>query len=434
MPASYRRLFALPGTAAFTLAGLLGRLTMSMTGVALVVLLSERRGSYALAGTVAAVGLATGAIGMPLLGRLVDRYGQARVTVPATLYNAVPLVGLLLCVRFDAPDWTLYACWAACAAAPNLGGMARARWAHLYRDDAAARHLANSFEQSLDELCFMAGPVLAMVLCTTVAPEAGLLAAGVFGSAGALLFAAQRRTEPPLADRHPGSTADRSGPRPECSDPADRPHRHGSPLRTPGLRVLLLTFLATGVVFGSMELTTVAYADALGHKPLAGGLLALVAGGSCVAGLVFGLLRPRRAAGVRFLFGVTAMAVLLLLPLAAGLGGAGLVLLGAALFVAGTGTAPTMVTGMTLVQELLPERQLNEGMAVAVSGIVVGISAGAALAGAVAEHTAPGTGYWLPAGAASLALLIAVAGRRHLRAPAAPPAPRRSGRIVGAAH
>ncbi|MFJ9946760.1 MFS transporter [Kitasatospora sp. NPDC091207] len=414
MLASYRRLFAPPGTVAFTLAGLLGRLTMSMTGVALVVLLSERRGSYALAGTVAAAGLVTGAIGMPLMGRLVDRYGQARVAVPATVYNAVPLLGLLLCVRLGAPDWTLYACWAACAAAPNLGGMARARWAHLYRDDPAARHLANSFEQSLDELCFMAGPVLAMVLCTAVAPEAGLLAAGVFGSAGALLFAAQRRTEPPLADRTP-----------------DR--RHGSPLRIPGLRVLLLTFLATGVVFGSTELTTVAYADALGHKPLAGALLALVAAGSCAAGLVFGLLRPRRAPGARFLSGVTAMALLLLLPLAAGLGGAGLALLGVALFAAGTGTAPTMVTGMTLVQELLPRRQLNEGMAVAVSGIVIGISAGAALAGAVAEHAAPGTGYWLPAGAAALALLIALAGRRHLRAPTAPSAERESGRVVSTA-
>ncbi|MFJ2186515.1 MFS transporter [Kitasatospora sp. NPDC087861] len=401
--ASYRRLFAAPGAAAFTLAGLLGRLALSMNGVSLVVLLAERRGSYALAGTVSATGLVTGAIGMPLLGRLVDRYGQARVAVPAALYNAAPLAALLLCVRLGAPDWTLYACWAACAAAPNLGGMARARWAHLYRADPAARHLANSLEQALDELCFMAGPVLAMALCTAVTPEAGLLAAGTLGTTGALLFAAQRRTEPPLPAR---SARD----------------RHGSPLRVPGLRVLLLTFLATGMVFGSTEITTVAYADTLGHKAAAGGLLALVAAGSCAAGLLFGLLTPRRAPGLRFLCGTAAMAGVLLLPLAAGLGGAGLGLLGAVLFAAGTATAPTMVTGMTLVQELLPQRQFNEGMAVAVSGIVVGISGGAALAGAVAEHTAPGTGYVLPAAAAVLALLIALAGRRSLaparRAPA----------------
>ncbi|MEU7092466.1 MFS transporter [Kitasatospora aureofaciens] len=396
--ASYRRLFAAPGATAFTLAGLLGRLALSMNGVSLVVLLAERRGSYALAGTVSAAGLVTGALGMPLLGRLVDRYGQSGVAVPAALYNAVPLFALLLCVRLGAPDWTLYACWTACAAAPNLGGMARARWAHLYRDDQAARHLANSFEQAMDELCFMAGPVLAMLLCTTLAPEAGLLASGTLGTTGALLFAAQRRTEPPLPVGVPAG------------------QRHGSPLRVPGLRVLVLTFLATGTVFGATEITTVAYADSLGHKAAAGALLALVAAGSCVAGLVFGLLTPRRAPGVRFLVGAAAMAGVLLLPLAAGLGGAGLAVLGAVLFAAGTATAPTMVTGMTLVQELLPQRQFNEGMAVAVSGIVVGISAGAALAGTVAEHAAPGTGYVLPAGAAALALLIALAGRRHLRA------------------
>ncbi|MFE4359983.1 MFS transporter [Kitasatospora sp. NPDC056800] len=398
---SYRRLFAAPGAVAFTLTGLLGRLALSMNGVALVVLLSERRGSYGLAGAVSATGLVTGAIGMPLIGRLVDRYGQARVTVPAALYNAVPLTGLLLCVRLGAPDWTLLLCSAAWAAAPNLGGMARSRWAHLHRDDPAARHLANSFEQALDELCFMAGPVLAMVLCTTFAPEAGLITAGALGTTGALLFAAQRRTEPPLP---PPVSAGSVG-------------SAGSPLRVPGLRVLVLTFLATGMVFGATEITTVAYADALGHKASAGLLLALVAAGSCLAGLLFGLLAPRRAPGPRFLLGATAMVAVLLLPLAAGLGGAGLGLLGVALFAAGTATAPTMVTGMTLVQELLPRRQFNEGMAMAVSGIVVGISAGAALAGAVAERAAPGTGYALPAAAAGLALLIALAGRRHLATP-----------------
>ncbi|MER7849665.1 MFS transporter [Kitasatospora sp. NPDC096077] len=411
---SYRRLFAAPGAAAFTLAGLLGRLALSMNGVSLVVLLAERRGSYALAGTVSAAGLVTGAIGMPLLGRLVDRYGQARVAVPAALYNAVPLAALLLCVRLGAPDWTLYLCWAAAAAAPNLGGMARARWAHLHRDDPAARHLANSLEQALDELCFMAGPVLAMLLCTGLAPEAGLLTAGALGTTGALLFAAQRRTEPPLAGRllaePPSAGRSSDGRSPDGG-------KHGSPLRVPGLRVLALTFLATGMVFGANEVTTVAYAEALGHRAAAGPLLALVAAGSCVAGLLFGLLTPRRAPATRFLLGAAAMAGVLLLPLAAGLGGAGLALLGAVLFAAGTATAPTMVTGMTLVQELLPQRQFNEGMAVAVSGIVVGISAGSALAGTLAEHTPPGTGYVLPAGAAALALLIALTGRRHLRTP-----------------
>ena len=403
MFASYRRILAVPGALAFTVTGLLGRLTYSMTGVSVVVLIATRRDSYALAGTVSAVGMVTVAAGMPLLGRLVDRYGQARVTVPATLLNLAPGAALLLCVQHGAPAWTLYASWAAASFAPNLGGMARARWAHALRDDPGARHVANSLEQALDELCFMAGPVLAMLLCTSLLPEAGLLAAGTLGATGALLFAAQRRTEPPV-------------------QPPPAPGiRHASPLRLPGLRVMSVVLLATGVVFGSMEVTTLAYADALGHRSAAGAMLGLVAAGSCLAGLLFGLLRPRRAPATRFLLGAGAMALLLLMPLAVVLTGAGLGALAAVLFVAGTGTAPTMVTGMTMLQELLPPRQLNEGMSVAVAGILVGISGGSAAGGLIAQHTAPGTGYWLTAGAASAALLIALAGRRSLRPPGGGP-------------
>lgn len=400
MFASYRRLFAAPGALAFTLAGLFARVSFSMTGVSIVVMIATRRDSYALAGAVSATGVVAIAVGMPLIGRLVDRYGQARVSVVAVLMAVGPMAGLLLCTYFDAPAWTLFVCCAASSVLPNLGGMARARWAHLHRDDPAARHTANSLEQALDELCFMGGPVLAMLLCTSLFPEAGLLTGAVLGTGGVLLFAAQRRTEPPVQPR--AATAERGA------------LRHG------GLQVLVLVFAATGVVFGSTEVTTIAYADSLGQKPVAGALLALVAAGSCVSGLAFGMVRSSIGAAGRLILGVAAMAVLLLLPLAAGVSGAGLALLGVTLFVAGSGTAPTMVAGMTMVQEVLPARQLNEGMGIAVAAILVGISSGAALGGVVAQHARPGAGFLVPGAAAALALLIALAGRRRLLGHPAP--------------
>ncbi|RKE19820.1 MFS transporter [Streptomyces sp. TLI_171] len=391
--ARYRPVFAAPGALTFTLAGLLGRLALAMNGVSTVVLIADRRGSYALAGAVSAVGVLAGAALLPVLGRLVDRLGQARVAVPAVLATAAPVGALLLCVRSGAPDWTLFLCWALSGTTPNLGGMARARWAHLHRADAAVLHRANSLEQSLDELCFMAGPVLGMALCTTLAPEAGLLAAWTFGTAGTLLFAAQRTTEPPLA-------------RPA----GQRPTGARGLLRTAGFPALLAGFLAAGVLFGSLEVTSLAYTDALGRQSAGGALLALVAAGSCASGLAFGALRPRRPAAVRLALGAGAMALLMLLPLAAGLAGAGVPVLGAALLAAGSGTAPTMISGMTLVQERLPAHRLNEGMALAVAAILVGISAGATLGGSLAQHTSPGTGYLLPVGAAALAALAALPG------------------------
>src|SRR3954447_1817567 len=125
--AGYRRLFALPGTRAFTAGNLVARLPMGMFGVSAVVMIAGSRGSYALAGAVTATGLVATAVAGPWVARLVDRYGQARVAVPATVTAVLGSLALLLCVRYGAPDWTLFAAYAVTATTPNTGGMSRAR-------------------------------------------------------------------------------------------------------------------------------------------------------------------------------------------------------------------------------------------------------------------------------------------------------------------
>ncbi|MCX4915046.1 MFS transporter [Streptomyces sp. NBC_00687] len=397
----YRRLFARPGTRAFTLGNLVARLPMGMFGVSAVVMIASARGSYALAGAVTATGLVATAVVAPWTARLVDRHGQARVAVPATACALLGGIGLVLCVRFGAPDWTLFAAYAATATAPNTGGMSRARWAHLLADDPAALHTANSFEQAADELCFMLGPVLAALLSGTLFPEAGMLVASVLLMTGVLLFAAQRSTEPPLRPR----TVSRS------------------PVRAPGMPPLLFTFLATGAVFGAMEVVTIAFADERGHRSAAGAVLALQAAGSCGAGLLYGSVgvvggAPASLAERGFARCVAAMAVLLTLPLFAVVLTGSLPLLAGALLVAGMATAPTMVTGMTLVQRRTPEGRLNEGMTLAVTGLLGGMAAGSAAGGWVVEHVSPEAGYGVPVLAATLAFTVAARGVR-------PGAPRR---------
>ncbi|MFI5680525.1 MFS transporter [Streptomyces cellulosae] len=388
-PGPYRSLFTVSGTRAFTAGNLLARLPMGMFGVSAVVMIAGTRGSYALAGAVTATGLAATALVAPWTARLVDRYGQARVAVPATLLAALGSLALLLCVRADAPAWTLFACCAATATTPNLGGMSRARWAHLLRGDPKALHTANSFEQAVDELCFMLGPVLAAFLCGTFFPEAGTLAGVVLLVTGMLLFVAQRSTEPPADERAGRTTA--------------------SLLRAPGIPPLLAVCLAMGMVFGAMEVVTIAFADAKGHRSAAGAMLGLQAAGSCAAGLLYGAVKQTGPARERYLWCIAAMTALLTLPLLAASLTGSLWLLAGALLVAGMATAPTMVTGMTLVQERTPEGRVNEGMTLAVTGLLGGIAAGSALGGRLAEHASATAGYGVPVAAAAVALMIALA-------------------------
>ncbi|MGW4271766.1 MFS transporter [Streptomyces seoulensis] len=388
---SYRRLFALPGARAFTVGNLVARLPMGMFGVSAVVMIAGARGSYALAGAVTATGLAATAVTAPWIARLVDRHGQARVAVPATVCAVLGSLALVLCVRCDAPDWTLFAAYAATATTPNTGGMSRARWAHLLRSDPAALHTANSFEQAADELCFMLGPVLAAFLTGTFFPEAGTLTGAVLLLTGVLLFAAQRATEPP--------------PRPRG--------RAKAPLRAPGMPAQLAVCVAMGAVFGSLEVGTVAFADAHGHRSAAGVALGLQAAGSCAAGLVYGALRPGGPAERRLPWCVAAMTALMTLPLLAAALTGSLPVLAGALLVAGTATAPTMITNMTLVQRRTPEGRLNEGMTLAVTGLLAGIACGSATGGWTVQHLTPTAGYAIPATAAATALLLSLAGRRR---------------------
>ncbi|WAL95812.1 MFS transporter [Streptomyces sp. Je 1-369] len=396
----YSRLFAIPGATAFTLGNLVARLPMGMFSVSAVIMISGARGSYALAGAVTATGLAATAVVAPWTARLVDRHGQARVAVPAALIAALGSLSLLLCVRYGAPDWTLFASYAATATTPNTGGMSRARWAHLLKGDARAVHTANSFEQAVDELCFMLGPVLAAFLCGALFPQAGTLIGVILLVTGVLVFAAQRATEPPPQNHRK---------RTDRADRTDTSAATKSLLRARGMPVLLIGFLATGAVFGSLEVVTIAYADEQGHKAAAGAVLALQAAGSCVAGLVYGAAEPRGPLGRRHVLCAAAMAAAMTLPLLAVAATGSLIALSVALLCAGMATAPTMVTAMTLAQRRTPEGRLNEGMTLAVTGLLGGIACGAAGGGWAVEHLGTAAGYGVPVAAACCALLLSSA-------------------------
>ncbi|PLW66344.1 MFS transporter [Streptomyces sp. SCUT-3] len=390
MPSPYRAIFAVPGTRAFSAAGLVGRMPLSMLSIGIVTMVSQVTGRYGLAGALAATTAVSGAVLAPQVSRLVDRFGQRRVLRPAAAVAVAAVAGMLLCVRLGAPQWTLFAFAAAAGCTPSVGAMVRARWAALYRGTPRL-HAAYSFESVVDEICFIVGPVLSIGLCTVWFPEAGPLLAAVFLAVGVALLTAQRSTEPPP---HPVAH-----------------HRGPSPLRSGGLRVLVAVFAATGAVFGAVDVATVAWAEAAGHKTAAGPVLAVYALGSCLSGVVFGLLSPRGHASRRFLIGVAAMSVSMIPLLLVG----NLPSLAVALFVAGMSVSPTMVTTMALVEELVPRTRLTEGMTWTGTGLAVGVAIGSSAAGRAVDAVGAHAAFGVAVAAGALASVVAFPGYRRLR-------------------
>ncbi|MFJ3672860.1 MFS transporter [Streptomyces sp. NPDC090106] len=400
MPSPYRALFAAPGTKSFSAAGFLGRMPLSMMGIGVVTMISQITGRYGLAGSLSAtLALAAAAIG-PQISRLVDRHGQRRVLRPATLVALVAAAGLLLAAHYGWPDWVLFVCAVGIGAVPSLGAMIRARWAALYRDTPRL-HTAYSFESVVDEVCFIFGPILSIGLSTAWFPEAGPLLAACFLAAGVFWLTAQRATEPA-----PHPRAQRGG---------------GSALRAPGLQVLVSTFVATGAIFGAVDVVTVAFADEQGHKGAASVVLAVYAAGSCAAGLVFGLLHFKGAPEPRWLLGICAMAVSMIPLLLVG----NLPFLAVALFVAGLSIAPTMITTMSLIEQHVPRAQLTEGMTWISTGLAVGVALGSSVAGWVIDAAGARAGYGVPAVSGAVAVAVGFLGYRRLKRPV----PRREGTV-----
>ncbi|MEU0049135.1 MFS transporter [Streptomyces sp. NPDC006309] len=393
MPSPYRALFAEPGTKAFSAAGFLGRMPLSMMGIGVVTMVSQLTGRYGLAGALSATIALSAAVLGPRISRLVDRHGQRRVLRPATLVALAAATGLLLAAHLRWPDWVLFVCAAGIGSVPSLGAMIRARWAALYRGTPKL-HTAYSFESVVDEICFVVGPILSIGLCTAWFPEAGPLLAACFLAAGVFWLTAQRATEP---EPHPRER-----------------HAGGSALRSAGLRVLVATFVATGTIFGAVDVVTVAFAEERGHKAAASLVLALYAAGSGTAGAVFGLLRFTGAPERRWLLGVTAMAVSMIPLLLVG----NLPLLAVALFVSGLSIAPTMITTMSLIEEHVPRAQLTEGMTWVSTGLAVGVALGSSLAGWVIDAAGARAGYGVPVVSGAVAVVVGFLGYRRLRRPA----------------
>ncbi|MBH5333968.1 MFS transporter [Streptomyces pactum] len=388
----YRELFRAPGSVAFSAAGFVARMPISMTGIGIITMLSQMRGEYGLAGAVSATFTLSMAFFGPQVSRLVDRVGQSKVLPPATGLSVLATGALLLCARYDAPVWTLFVFAAIAGTLPNMAAMVRARWTHVYRDSPKL-HTAFSLESVVDELTFVVGPALSVALSTSLFAEAGPLVAAVFLTVGVLMFVPQKSTEPPVpADG--GSTAS-SG---------------GSAIRIGSVRLLALTLVAGGTIVGTVDVVSVAFAEEQDAPASAGIVLSVYAVGSALAGLVFGTLKLSTPLPRLLALGAAGTAVTTLPMLLVG----NVATLAIAVFFSGLFFAPTMITVMGLVEKTVPPSKLTEGMTWAITGLSVGVALGAAVSGSVVDRHGPDGGFLVAIAAGCATLLLALVAQRPL--------------------
>jgi MFS family permease len=386
---AYLTVWRLPSAPVLLLSGFAGRLPSAMVPLALLLMVQQQTGSYAIAGLASAtLGIAS-AVMAPVLGRLADRRGPRSILFTQAAVYPVLLVLLVAVVRGGAPVTAVIAASGlAGTATPLVSGTVRALWSRV---DVRVRPTAFALDATATELVFVAGPSLVAVLAVFADAALAVGLAGLLAVGGALGVATSRATR---------SYVPVLGPRSGLF----------STVLSPGMPRLLLSGSALMLGFGALEVAIPAFADATGSPGMSGVLLAVWSLGSVAGGLWFGarvlsISLPRQYR-------------LLLLGVTIGLAPLAWIsspwALGVLLFLGGTAIAPTLTVQNTLVGAMAPEHATTEAFTW-LSTIAVGASAiGAAVGGGLIEGPfgVSGSLALAAAGAAGAVAITLVPGRR----------------------
>ncbi len=370
------------------LTSMVSRLTPGMMILALVLLLREYRYSYAAAGLVSAghqlgVGLAS-----PLQGRLVDRFGQVRVLVPdavvylagtiALAWSAAAGAGVPLLVLTALATGAFY---------PPVTAASRVLLSRLF-PSGQLRETAFALSSISVELGFVVGPLVAVAIAEAGTAGWSVVLAGTAAAVGALGYAT--------------TSAARDMPRREGRRPA------GGALRSMGVRTIVLAIGLAAVAFGVLDITVPAVAEFSGDRTAAGRLIATLATGSLISGVVYGGRMWPGTLVTRLRLFATALTVgMLLLPLTVH----DLRLFAVGLFLAGVFLAPTTICAFQLLDDLAIRGTQTEAQSWVQSSVVFGVALGTTSAGFAVETGGPALAF--AAGAVGVGIGATVL---HLRA------------------
>ncbi|HKH54248.1 MAG TPA: MFS transporter [Propionibacteriaceae bacterium] len=366
-----------PASRPFAFAAL-ARLTLAMVPLGILILVEEERQAYAIAGVVSGAYAIGAAVGTPVWGRLMDRFGQVAVLLPTAVSSAALLVGLALATTSGAPDRALIAIAAGVGLSyPAISPALRSSF-RIVLPDPQARRVAFALDATSVELAFVCGPLLLSALLLPRIPLLPLLVTAGLMAGGGLGYCATgvaRRASAAVQRAASGENSRTAGADPRTA------------LASAGVVAVLIVMLMLSIGFGQLDTSMAATSDyALGGTEKVGVLFAAIAGGSTVGGLAFGArswsFDERRAVAVLLcLFG-------LFLALLAGLlsvGAVSLLILLPVLFLTGLTIAPTLIMQQGLLDHLAPAHRLNEAQAFLSASNTTGAAVGTAIAGIVID-------------------------------------------------
>ncbi|MFI6907302.1 MFS transporter [Nonomuraea sp. NPDC050394] len=356
----YRRLLRLPGVRNLLLIGLFARVPSTATGMALTLHVAYSLDlGFAKAGLVTMASTVGMAVGSPLSGRFVDKYGLRPVLIITTLAQAV----------FWATAWTLP--FPVLAVAAAVAGLLALPVFSVIRQCLAAlvppeqRRMGFSLDSMLVELAYMAGPALAVAGVTTLGSTwtMTVVAVGLVGSGTALtlLNPPTRSAEELLVEQ------------------VRVPRRQWL---TPAFVALLGTTAAATFILTASELAMVATMKNAGHVGWVGLAVAIWCFYSLAGGFVYGGLS--RGFSPLLLIGLMGV-----LTVPVGLVGGDWRLLLLALVPAGVLCAPALASTVDTASRWVPAAARGEAMGFHGTALLIGGASSAPIAGALIDGYGP---------------------------------------------
>ena len=389
--AEERGLLRIAGLPYFIIA-FIARLPFAMMVVGVLTVVVSARGSLSLGGlTSAAVGLGTACFG-PLLGAAADRFGQRMVLLILAIANGAMLVLFTVVVYTGGADaLVLISAFGIGATAPQVAPMSRSRLVTMIADrmpEAARTRTVSgtmAYESAADETVFVFGPFIVGILASAIAPWAPLIGAAVLTVVFVGAFALHPSAR--VVSVHRGADG--------------RAPSAVTELFSPRLLIVVVGILGVGMFFGTMLTSLTSFMADRGAAEQAGLLYGVMGVGSAILALGVAWLPVRFSLRARWLLFAGIL-----------LGGSLLLLLVdspatmmIALGIMGIGIGPTLVTQYSFGAARSPLGRSATVMTMLGSGIVVGQSLGAAVAGELAESAGTTSALVLPIISAAIAFV-----------------------------